>query len=179
MVPTAWIYAIQFRFWPSRLHQHLHPHSAYHLGSRTYPLPPNCTGTSIYTWTTCTDYRIRAASTNKWLHHFVHATFYTTTFLVYPLLTTCTLYWITTNTSATYTTRPSCSLLQWLLTFSAYHEKPWFYSYLMPLFSTLFFHSLSLLIKSSAVSAITAKSSAYNSSQGKETLKMLKLYPHV
>ena len=35
---------------------------------------------------------------------------------------------------------------------------------LIPLFSTLFFHSLSLLIKSSSVSAITTKSSAYNSS---------------
>jgi len=31
MVPTAWIYSIQFRFWPSQLHQHLHPHSPYHL----------------------------------------------------------------------------------------------------------------------------------------------------
>jgi len=34
----------------------------------------------------------------------------------------------------------------------------------IPLFSTLFFHSLSLLIKSSLASAITTKSSAYNSS---------------
>ena len=39
MVPTAWIYSIQFGFWPPQLHQHLHPHSTYHLGSRTYPLP--------------------------------------------------------------------------------------------------------------------------------------------
>jgi len=39
MVPTAWIYSIQFRFWLPQLHQHLHPHSTYHLGSRTYPLP--------------------------------------------------------------------------------------------------------------------------------------------
>ena len=36
MVPTAWIYSIQFKFWPPQLHQHLHPHSTYHLGSRTY-----------------------------------------------------------------------------------------------------------------------------------------------
>ena len=60
---------------------------------------------------TCTDYRTRATSTNKWLYHFVHASLYITTLLVYPLVTTSTLYWITTNTSATYTTRPSCSLL--------------------------------------------------------------------
>ena len=30
---------------------------------------------------------------------------------MYPLVTTSTLYWITTNTSATYTTRPSFSLI--------------------------------------------------------------------
>ena len=41
MVPTAWIYSIQFGFWPPPLHQHLHPHSTYHLGSRIYPLPPD------------------------------------------------------------------------------------------------------------------------------------------
>jgi len=39
-------------------------------------------------------------STNKWLHHFVHATLHVTTLLVYPLLIAGTLYWITTNTSA-------------------------------------------------------------------------------
>jgi len=37
---------------------------------------------------------IHATSTNKWLHHFVHATLNSTTFPVYPLLTTSTLYWI-------------------------------------------------------------------------------------
>jgi len=41
---------------------------------------------------------------------------------VNPLLTTSTLNWITTNTSTTYTTRPSCSLLHWLLTFSTYYN---------------------------------------------------------
>jgi len=80
-----------------------------------------CTGTNIHTCMTCTDYRIWATSTNKWPHHIVHASLYTTTLLVYPHVTTSTLYWITTNTSATYTTWPSCSLLQWLLTFSTYH----------------------------------------------------------
>jgi len=40
MIPTAWIYSNQFEFWPPQLHQYLHPQSTYHLGSRTYPLPP-------------------------------------------------------------------------------------------------------------------------------------------
>ena len=29
---TAWTYSNQFEFWPRQLHQHLHPHSACHLG---------------------------------------------------------------------------------------------------------------------------------------------------
>ena len=34
------------------------PHSTCHLSSKTYPLTPDfCTGTNIYTCTTCTDYR--------------------------------------------------------------------------------------------------------------------------
>ena len=44
---------------------------------------------------------------------------------------------------------------------------------LMPLLSTLSFHSFSLLISSSSVSAITAKSSAYSSSYGRATLNSL------
>ena len=43
----------------------------------------------------------------------------------------------------------------------------------MSLLSTLSFHSLSLLISSSKVSAITAKSSAYSSSHGRATLNSL------
>ena len=43
----------------------------------------------------------------------------------------------------------------------------------MPLFSTISFHSFSLLISSSSVSAITAKSSAYSSSYGRATLNSL------
>jgi len=31
MVPSAWIYSIQFGFSPPQLHQHLYPHSAYHV----------------------------------------------------------------------------------------------------------------------------------------------------
>jgi len=38
------------------------------------------------------DHWTDATSTNKCLHHFVHATLYATTFPVYPLLTTSTLY---------------------------------------------------------------------------------------
>ena len=46
-----------------------------------------------------------------------------------PLLTTSTLYWITTNTCATYTTGPSCSLLRWLLTLSIYHNLGFIHIY--------------------------------------------------
>jgi len=31
-------HSIQLGLWPPRPHQHLHPHSAHHLGSRTYPI---------------------------------------------------------------------------------------------------------------------------------------------
>jgi len=44
-------------------------------------------------------------------YHFGHATFYTTTLIVYPLMTTSTLYWITTDTCTTDTTWPTCNLL--------------------------------------------------------------------
>jgi len=40
VVPTAWTYSNQFKFWPPQPHQHLHPHSACHLGNKTYPLTP-------------------------------------------------------------------------------------------------------------------------------------------
>jgi len=43
----------------------------------------------------------------------------------------------------------------------------------MPLFSTLSFHLLSLLIRSTLVSAITTRSSVYNNSYGKATLNSL------
>ena len=81
MVPTAWIYSIQFEFWPPQLHQHLHPHSTYHLVAELIHYLQICTSTNIHTYMTCTNYRIRATSTNKWPHHFVHASLYTTTLL--------------------------------------------------------------------------------------------------
>jgi len=33
-------YSNQFEFWHPQLHQHLHPHSACHLGNKTYSLTP-------------------------------------------------------------------------------------------------------------------------------------------
>jgi len=48
MVPTAWIYSIQFGFWSPQLHQHLHPHATYHLGSNaTYQQLLVCFQTAI------------------------------------------------------------------------------------------------------------------------------------
>jgi len=58
----------------------------------------------------------------KCLHQFVHATIYTTTFPVYPLLTTSTLYWIITNAYTTDTTWASYSLLCYLLPFPFNHN---------------------------------------------------------
>jgi len=103
--------------------------------------------------------------------HWRHATLYTTTFPVYSLLTTSTLYWIITNASATDTTWPSYSLLHNLLPFPLTITLVLFIFTLMPLFSTLFFHSLSLLIRSPSLSAITT--CAYNNSRGKSTLNSL------
>jgi len=48
---------------------------------------------------------------------------------------------------------------------------------IMPLFSTLSFHLLSLLIRSPWVSAITTRSSAYNNCHGKATLNSLNNLP--
>jgi len=111
MVPNVWIYSFQFEFWLPQLHLylHLHPNSTCHLNSKSYPLTPDlhwhqylniytcvtCTGYWLQvTSATCTGYWIQATSANKWLHHIGHATLYTTTLLLYPLLTTSILYWI-------------------------------------------------------------------------------------
>jgi len=106
-----------------------------------------------------------------------YASLYTTTFPVYPLLTTSTLYWIITNTSATDTTWPSYSLLHYVLPFPLIITLVLFIFSLMPVFSTKSFHSLSLLIRSSSVSAITTRSSAYNNSHGKATLNSVDKFP--
>jgi len=41
VVPTSWIYFIQFKFWYPQLHQHLCLHSTCHLNNKTYPLTPD------------------------------------------------------------------------------------------------------------------------------------------
>jgi len=66
-------------------------------------------------------------------------------------------YWIITNTSTTDITWPSCSLVHYLLPFFFYCiiTLVLFIFTLMTLFSMLSFHSLSLVIRSSSVSAIT------------------------
>jgi len=94
MVPTAYIYSIRFGLCSPQLHQHIHPHSKCHLNNKTNPLTPDLHWHEYL--------HLCNLSTNKCLHHFVHATLYSTTFAVYPLLTTSTLYWIITNTSTTY-----------------------------------------------------------------------------
>jgi len=83
------------------------------------------------------------------------------------------MYWIITNTSTTDTTWPSCSLLRYLLPFPLIITWFLFIFTVMPLFFTLSFHLLSLLIRSSSVSAITTKSYTYNYSHGKATLNSL------
>jgi len=48
MVPTAWIYSIQFEFWSLQLHHHLRLHSTCHLNSKTYPLTPDFASTLVH-----------------------------------------------------------------------------------------------------------------------------------
>jgi len=119
MVPTAWIYSIQFKFWSPQLHQQFRLHSTCHINNKTYPLTPD------WHWLQylhlCILYRL-LDSCNLYKQmssslHFVYATLYTTTFPVYSLLTTSTRYWIITNASTTDTTWPSYSLLRYLLQF--------------------------------------------------------------
>ena len=87
MVPAAWIYSIQFGFWPPELHQHLHLHLTYHLGSRTYPL------TSDLHWHQYLHlydlYWLQDSSKKLQLNDFI--TFYMLTFI--PLHFLCTHLW--------------------------------------------------------------------------------------
>jgi len=76
-----------------------------------------CTRTNIYTCDTCTGYQIWATSTNKWLHNFVHTTLCTATFLVYPPVMTCTLYWTRVWAIAQRDGRPAA--YRWRPLFSA------------------------------------------------------------
>ena len=102
MVPAAWIYSIHFGFCSPQLHQHLHPHSTCHLNNKTYPLTPISTLVRSVLVTGITQpLQIKSSSS------LCTSYLYTTTFPMYPLLTTSTLYWIITNTPTTYTTWPS------------------------------------------------------------------------
>jgi len=119
MVLTVKIYSIQFEFWSSHLHQHLHLNSTCHLNNKTYPWTPDL---HWYQYIhLCILYRLldsrnlykqmsSSLCTCYPLYHYC-------TFPVYPLLTTSTLYWIITNTSTMDTIRPSYSLLRYLLPF--------------------------------------------------------------
>jgi len=91
-----------------------------------------CVHMRACTCASCTSYWIHGTFINKCLHHFVHATLYTTTFPVYSLLKTGTLHWIITNASTTDTTWPSYSLLLYLLVFPTNHNLDLFIFTLMP-----------------------------------------------
>ena len=67
MVPTAWIYSIQFRFCSPQLHQHLHPHSTCYLNNKTNPLTLDLHWHQYLHCVPCTGYWIHATSTNKGL----------------------------------------------------------------------------------------------------------------
>ena len=77
MVTTAWIYSIQFKFWPPQLHQHLHLHSRCHLKNKTYPPTPHLH------WHQYLHFK-QPLQMND--YHFGHASVYTTTFLLYSCL---------------------------------------------------------------------------------------------
>jgi len=80
MVTTAWIYSIQFKFWPPQLHQHLHLHSRCHLKNKTYPPTPHLH------WHQYLHFK-QPLQIND--YHFGHASVYTTTFLLYSCLVFC------------------------------------------------------------------------------------------
>jgi len=109
MVPTTWIYSIQFEFWSPQQHQHLCLHSTCHLNNKTYPL------TTISTLV-CP---VPVTEFTQPLHTNDFITLYMLLFI--PLHFQCTHflqlvhYWIITNDSTTDTTWPSYSLLCYLL----------------------------------------------------------------
>jgi len=166
MIPTPCIYSIQFEFWSLQQYPHLCLHLTCNLNNKSYSLTPALRWHQYLHL--CVLYQLldHATSTDKWLHHFYMLLFVG---LHFPCthfwqLVHC-IYWINTNTSTTDTTWPSYSFLHYLLPFSTNHNLGFIHIYsLMPLFSTLSFRLLSLLIRSSSVSAITTKSSAYNNS---------------
>jgi len=76
LVPATSINSIQLEFWPSQLHQHLHRHSPCHPNSRTYPLPPTLHWQQYPHLCVCV-YPVPITGCEQ-LHHFIHATLYTT-----------------------------------------------------------------------------------------------------
>jgi len=166
---------IQFEFWSPPLHQHLCLHSTCHLNNKTYPLTPDLPWHLYLQCTLCILYWLLDSHKlyKQMSSSLCTCYLYTTTFPVYPLLTTSTLYWIITNASTTNTTWPSYSLLCYLLSFPLIITLVLFIFTLMPLFCTLFFPSFSFLIRSSSHLAIRTRSSAYNNSHGKATVNSL------
>jgi len=130
MVPTAWIYSIQFEFWSPQLRHHLCLHSTCHLNNKIYPLTPDL---HLHQYLhLCILYRLldsrnlhKQMSSLLRIVHCIelsptplpqtphgHLTAFCITFCCSPLITTMVLFIFT----------------------------------LMPLFFTLSFHSLSLLL---------------------------------
>jgi len=145
MVPTAWIYSIQFKFCSPQLHQHLHPHSTCHLNNKTstdsrFALTPISTLVHPVTVTGFTHP----------LQINVYITLYMLPFI--PLHFLCTHFWQLVHCIELLATplphTPHGHLTAFCVTFC---HSPLiitlvlFILTLMPLFSTKFFHSLSLL----------------------------------
>ena len=131
MVSTAWIYSIQFKFWSPKLHEHFRLHSMCHLNNKTYPLTPDLHWHQYsHLYDVHVLYRLLdSCNLYKQMSSSLHATLYTTTFPVYPLLTTSTLYWIITNAFTTDTTWPSHSLLHYLLPFPTNQNLGFIHTY--------------------------------------------------
>jgi len=112
LLRTQLLYSLQFKFWSDMTN--ISTNSRFALTPiSTLVHPVQVTGFT----------QLDSRNLYKWIHHSVHATLHTSTFPVYTLLTTSTLYWNLTNTSTTGTTWPSYSLLHYLLPFSTNHNR--------------------------------------------------------
>jgi len=115
MVPTAWIYLIEFEFWSPQVHQHLCLHSTCDLNNKTYPLTPDL---HWHQYLHLCILWIHATSINRMSSSLCtcYPLYHYCTFPVYPLLELLPL------PLTTYTTWPSYSLLRYLLLFFANHN---------------------------------------------------------
>jgi len=134
MVPTAWIYSIQFKFWTPQPHQHLCLHSTCHLNKKNLSTNSRFALTPISTLVhpvLVTEFTrpLQQMSSSLWT-----CTLYTTTFPMYPLLTTGTLYWIITNASTTDTTKTFDQYCKLLNSLCYQVQKCW---HVMPVFSCM------------------------------------------